>query len=69
MNTNSTHSQASQKKDCILCKITGSCGLLAISGYLFSNSIKITNKFNKNFVNVIATGIRYLNFLSVLHFQ
>lgn len=67
-----THNQSklSQKKDCILCKITGCSGLLAISGYLFYNSNKTTNKLNKNFVNVLATGIHYLLlFLSGFHFQ
>ena len=52
-----TDTRTKQKKDCILCKLTGSIGLFGISTYLFYNSTKITNKLNKNFVNAIATGI------------
>ena len=46
-------------KDCLACKITGSVGLFCASIYCFVNARKQTSAFNKNFINVIASGILF----------
>lgn len=43
-------------KDCLACKITGSVGMFCASVYCFVNARKQTKAFNRNFINVIASG-------------
>jgi hypothetical protein len=51
--------QAGNKKDCVLCKITGSLGLLGISAYVFYNAAKHTKRSNRVVLNFIGSGIYF----------
>jgi hypothetical protein len=44
------------KKDCLLCRLTGSVGLLGISAYVFFHAAKQPRRSNKAFLNFLGSG-------------
>jgi hypothetical protein len=51
------------KKDCLLCRLTGSLGLLGISAYVFFNATKQPRRTNKVFLNFLGSGKISTSFL------
>ncbi len=45
-----------RNEDCILCRLTGSLGSLAMSVYVFYNASKHAKPANRIFLNVLGTG-------------
>ena len=56
-NKNLSYNPSETKKDCLLCKLTGSLGLLGISAYIFFNASKHQKRPNKIFLNLLGSGI------------